>query len=149
MFSSNKIVAMCIATVVLSSGVHAEREVAEAYGFGPDVNVGVPGIVDVGVGGGNGGDGRYVDVNVMGIKVRAPVRPRRTDAFPGAPPNAAYPAYAMPNAYAGAPPNVMPNAYAGAPGTVSAYGNAVGGPGAGGANVGAGQSGHRKLRSVE
>ncbi|EGZ06646.1 hypothetical protein PHYSODRAFT_340864 [Phytophthora sojae] len=222
MFSSGKIFAMCIAAVAVSSGVHAEREVAETFGllglghgigvgvpgvasvgvgpgaYGPGVvspgaSVGVPGIagvnvglpavgvggpavscssgkifavwiaavatlsgvhaqsgvkvaapfVNVGVDGQPGADGRrYVDVNVMGIRVRAPLRPRgeQNYGFAGAPPGAYGAAPVMPNGYAAAPGQVIPNGYGAAP-AMPAY---AGAPAAAPAAAEC-----RKLRSVE
>ncbi|EEY59131.1 uncharacterized protein PITG_11596 [Phytophthora infestans T30-4] len=55
MFSNNKIFGLCIAVVALSSGAHAEKQVAETFGLldasGVDNGVGVPGVASVGVGG--------------------------------------------------------------------------------------------------
>ncbi|KAE9057480.1 hypothetical protein PF007_g31633, partial [Phytophthora fragariae] len=78
--TSSKIFALCVAAATVSSGVCAEKEVAETlgllgvpglvggllgatglgygvpgYGGGPAVSVGVPGLASVGVGVGNGG----------------------------------------------------------------------------------------------
>nr|AAY43375.1 ipiB-like protein [Phytophthora infestans] len=55
MFSNNKIFGLCIAVVALSSGAHAEKQVAETFGLldasGVDNGVGVPGVASVEVGG--------------------------------------------------------------------------------------------------
>ncbi|KAE8960608.1 hypothetical protein PR003_g32547 [Phytophthora rubi] len=69
MFNCEKIFAMCIAAVALSSGVHAETEAAQTLVGGPGISVGVPGIVNVGVGGayGPGVVGPAVGVGVPGI----------------------------------------------------------------------------------
>ncbi|UIZ24173.1 hypothetical protein KXD40_008303 [Peronospora effusa] len=70
MFSSNKIFAVCIAVVVLSSGVHAEKEVAETFGLyhNHGLGVGVGGGVGVGVGVGVGGRvGGVVGGGVVGV----------------------------------------------------------------------------------
>ncbi|KAI9991507.1 hypothetical protein PInf_019201 [Phytophthora infestans] len=74
MFSNNKIFALCIAVVALSSHVQAEKQVAETFGLlgwvapgyvGPGVGVGVPGVASVGVGVGVNG----VGVGVPGVGV--------------------------------------------------------------------------------
>ncbi|EEY54075.1 carbohydrate-binding protein, putative [Phytophthora infestans T30-4] len=68
MFSNNKIIAMCIAAVALSSHVQAEKQVAETFGLlsVPGVGVGVPGVASVGVGG-PGYVGPGVGVGVLGV----------------------------------------------------------------------------------
>ena len=59
MFSSSKIFAACIAVVIFSSDVHAEKEVAETLGLlglhGLGVGVGVGGYPGLGIGVGVGG----------------------------------------------------------------------------------------------
>lgn len=105
--SSGKIFAVWIAAVATLSGVHAQSGVKVAAPF-----------VNVGVDGQPGADGRrYVDVNVMGIRVRAPLRPRgeQNYGFAGAPPGAYGAAPVMPNGYAAAPGQVIPNGYGAAP----------------------------------
>ncbi|KAE9277315.1 hypothetical protein PR003_g28824 [Phytophthora rubi] len=70
MLNSAKIFAMCIAAVALSSGVLADKEAAQTLVGGPGVSVGVPGIVNVGVGPGAYGPGVVgpaVGVGVPGI----------------------------------------------------------------------------------
>ncbi|KAE8954526.1 hypothetical protein PR002_g32062, partial [Phytophthora rubi] len=81
MLSSSKIFAMCVAAVAVSSGVQAEKEVAETFGLlglgllgsgllGHGVSVGVPGVASVGVGPGAYGPGVVspgVSVGVPGI----------------------------------------------------------------------------------
>ncbi|EEY70297.1 uncharacterized protein PITG_19555 [Phytophthora infestans T30-4] len=68
MFSNNKIFALCIAVVALSSHVQAEKQVAETFGLlgVPGVGVGVPGVASVGVGG-PGYVGPGVGVGVPGV----------------------------------------------------------------------------------
>ncbi|EGZ06740.1 hypothetical protein PHYSODRAFT_251998 [Phytophthora sojae] len=53
MFSNSKIFTVCVvAAVAISSGVSAEKEVAETFFSGPEgVGVGIPGVATVGVGG--------------------------------------------------------------------------------------------------
>ncbi|KAG6611731.1 Carbohydrate-binding protein [Phytophthora cinnamomi] len=80
--NSSKILVLCVAAAAVSSGVRAEKEVAETfgllgvpgvgvgapgygYGVGPGVSVGVPGLASVGVGLGN--DGVNVGANVLGL----------------------------------------------------------------------------------
>ncbi|GMF09149.1 unnamed protein product [Phytophthora lilii] len=68
MFTTTKITTLCIAIVALSSGVHAEKEVAETFGLLglPGVGVGVPGVASVGVGA-PGVVGPGVSVGVPGV----------------------------------------------------------------------------------
>ncbi|KAE9174481.1 hypothetical protein PF004_g26649 [Phytophthora fragariae] len=83
MLSSSHIVGLCIAAAALSSGVRAEKAVAETFGHlhglhglhgvhGVGVGVGVPGVLGVGVGHGLYGPGVYgpgvgVGVGVPGV----------------------------------------------------------------------------------
>ncbi|KAI9987358.1 hypothetical protein PInf_023369 [Phytophthora infestans] len=77
MFSNNKIFALCIAVVALSSHVQAEKQVAETFGLlgVPGVGVGVPGVASVGVGVGVGVPGVAsvgVGVGLNGVGVGVP-----------------------------------------------------------------------------
>ncbi|KAE8877920.1 hypothetical protein PF005_g23552 [Phytophthora fragariae] len=77
MFNSAKIFAMCIAAVALSSGVHAETEVAQGHG----VSVNIPGIVNVGVGPRGSG---AVRVGVLGGLVNVGTGGGYSGGFPSA-----------------------------------------------------------------
>ena len=80
MFSSSKIFTVCIAVVAFSSGVHAEKEVAQTLGLvhhhGLGVGVGGVGVgvggVGVGVGGVNVGVGAPNYVGGVNVGVGAP-----------------------------------------------------------------------------
>ncbi|GMF15082.1 unnamed protein product [Phytophthora fragariaefolia] len=68
--SSSKILVVCMAAVAISSGVRAEKEVAETFFSGPEgVGVGIPGVGTVSV----GGPGYGAGVVSPGVSVGGPV----------------------------------------------------------------------------
>ena len=71
MFSSSKIFTVCIAVVAFSSGVHAEKEVAQTLGLVHHHGLGV-GVGGVGVGVGGVGVGVGAPYYVGGVGVGAP-----------------------------------------------------------------------------